>query len=374
MATSARYGYHYETAFQPVHRALPYNFAVLKPDSSVDKVPSLSADARPEVDRLLSAVVQLTGSSIRIDSVADMFQSSFRQMMEVVLFDVAVGVVLEQTLDLYVSRRQGLTGYNDSILIEKIRQVLQSQIAATFKSTDAMIRTEDTLLPSGGDGDPFRFQAQTILRPQRRTAGVIVLFRGEADFQPYEQQVLEILSNQLAISLERIRIEVKMQNLADTDDLTGIWNRRYFRRHLPSEMERARIYGFPLSLLLVDLDDFKLVNDGFGHPMGDVLLSEVCGTIRESLRPPDLFARFGGDEFVVILPHTDQEGAQTVADRIVKRIRGLEITSDQGNVRASVSIGMATMGEQDGTPTELIDRADQALYRAKRSGKGRYEL
>ncbi|MBV9493040.1 MAG: GGDEF domain-containing protein, partial [Acidobacteria bacterium] len=159
-----------------------------------------------------------------------------------------------------------------------------------------------------------------------------------------------------------------------TDDLTGIWNKRFFRRQLPQEIERARVYNIPLSLLIFDLDDFKQINDKHGHIVGDVVLSELCGAVREMLRPPDIFARFGGDEFAIILPHTDLAGARAVAQRILDRLRELAIPTDEdGWIHPQISIGVSCFRpDEDGTANDLVRRADARLYESKRVGKNRY--
>ena len=201
------------------------------------------------------------------------------------------------------------------------------------------------------------------------------LYRSGRPFSSQEQRILELLANQIAILLGNIRANEQIQNLADTDDLTGIWNKRAFRRQLPSEIERARTYGIALSLMLFDIDDFKEVNDRYGHMMGDVLLSELCGTVCETLRPPDLFARFGGDEFAVILPHTDLLGARSVAERMIKRVRELQIGGpDEIAIRCTISIGIAALDGSDKGASELLARADERLYDAKRIGKDRFSL
>ena len=123
---------------------------------------------------------------------------------------------------------------------------------------------------------------------------------------------------------------------------------------------------------MFDVDDFKDINDNYGHTVGDVVLSELCGAVRDTLRPPDLFARFGGDEFAVILPHTDFAGACAVADRILGKVRALEIVSgDEDVIRCSISIGVGIFEEADDAAA-LIRRADERLYVSKRHGKNRY--
>ncbi|MBI2215429.1 MAG: sensor domain-containing diguanylate cyclase [Acidobacteria bacterium] len=327
-----------------------------------------------EISGLLSFLQELYNALNGCRTIAELFRSAFRRLASTVSFDIGCAVMLEQNLDLYVSKLPKHEELVGDRLVEAVRKTLGAQLSASFASTDVVVRGDFSDLPGHDlEGDPIARQAQTLLMLENRAAGALILYRAGEPFSSQEQRILELLANQIAILLGNIRANEQIQNLADTDDLTGIWNKRAFRRQLQSEVERSRTYTIPLSLILFDIDDFKLVNDSYGHVMGDVLLSELCGAVRETLRPPDLFARFGGDEFAVILPHTDLPGARSVAERMIKNVRELRIGgADDGAIRCTISIGMATLDATDKGAPELVSRADQMLYEAKRLGKDRF--
>jgi diguanylate cyclase (GGDEF)-like protein len=326
-----------------------------------------------EMGDLLIYLQELTEVIIRSRSLADLFQAAFDSLAGMVEFDLAVAVMLEQNLDAYVSRRASAGKVFNERLEQQIRDVLQQQLPTSLLSTDMVVRSDFADLPGESKSEEvLQHKMFTMLRQDYRPAGILLVFRAEGAFQPAEQRLFDFFANQLSMTLGGIRAHEQIENLADTDDLTGIWNKRYFRRQLPFEIERARIYQLPLSLIMFDIDNFKEINDTFGHDMGDVVLSELCGTVRESLRQPDLFARWGGDEFMIILPHTDYEGAQCVAERILSRVRDLSILADgMTAVRCSLSIGIATYLAPDMTAQDLTRRADERLYNAKKGGKNR---
>lgn len=167
--------------------------------------------------------------------------------------------------------------------------------------------------------------------------------------------------------------KVLLERLAREDKLTGLYNRRHFEERAVEECNRAQRYDRPLSLLLCDLDHFKQVNDQYGHGVGDTVLQQVGETIHQCCRTSDLTARFGGEEFTVMLTETGLEEAQRVAERLCAAIRVLTFTQPSGQFHVTMSIGVAEVGPTQ-TLEELLKEADEALYAAKRTGRNRVVL
>ena len=160
-------------------------------------------------------------------------------------------------------------------------------------------------------------------------------------------------------------VNSKLAELAALDGLTQLRNRRAFEERLEDETRRWRRQGNVVSLVLLDIDNFKSYNDSFGHPKGDEILRGVGRLLRRSLRASDFAARYGGEEFAVILPNTDSAGSLVVAEQIRRAIEGA--TWEERPITAS--IGVATMSEEISTAEELVDQADRALYRSKQAGR-----
>jgi two-component system cell cycle response regulator len=175
--------------------------------------------------------------------------------------------------------------------------------------------------------------------------------------------------------IERTKADkARLEMLAITDPLTLTLNRRALVERLDEEMERARRYGLILTLLMVDLDHFKRVNDTYGHLVGDDVLREVSMIIQREVRTVDIVARYGGEEFVVVLPETAEEGAVAFAERVRQRIAEHRVAGEEGEEALSltVSIGVATFPSSSiETVDDLISHADDALYRAKAEGRNK---
>ncbi len=227
-----------------------------------------------------------------------------------------------------------------------------------------------------------------------KVVGVIELVSNLANrFDEIDYHLLFLMTAHLSSSLENIltrqelatanarlidhdlrltRLNQQLQLLAHTDDATGLYNKRRLFEQLDAEIARARRYGEILSCLMIDIDDFKLVNDTFGHQTGDEALRQIGALLKQTLRVTDFVARYGGEEFTVLLPRTDRVGAQRVAESLCDRIRMHELVTGERALRVTVSIGIACCTKFDHLdPQQVILLADSALYRAKTDGKNR---
>jgi len=208
---------------------------------------------------------------------------------------------------------------------------------------------------------------------------VLGLQRGADDYLPLPCDPDELLARVRALLRVKemhdrvLSIQHELERLVVSDPLTGLYNRRYLVDRLAQEMNRVDRYGGTLAFAMIDLDGFKPVNDKYGHVFGDRLLRAVATEISRSLRTPDVAARYGGDEFAVILPQTQPEGALRVCERIRKAVDQLALNAGDEPVSVTASLGVANYpGELISTAEELVHAADEALYGAKRGGKNRY--
>jgi diguanylate cyclase (GGDEF)-like protein len=173
-----------------------------------------------------------------------------------------------------------------------------------------------------------------------------------------------------ALARTLTRLHRRVQEQAVTDPLTGLWNRRHMADTLEREVLRARRFGHPISLIILDVDDFKQINDREGHLQGDIVLEAVAQVVRDGTRLIDVAARYGGDELAVVLVETDREGALILGERLADRMRSTEVPLRDGESMAvTISLGVATIPDSADDLESLVDSADRALLRAKRAGK-----
>lgn len=244
------------------------------------------------------------------------------------------------------------------------RRVLEHQATVII---DAENRSADTDEVAILREDGFRFLIMIPLVAKGRSVGLVELLSKELVLtDEVRLDLARTMANEAAMALENAHLYEAARSLADRDPLTGFFNHRFLYERMGEEVVRARRTRRPLSLLILDLDDFKLVNDTFGHQFGDRCLVHLAAVVKATLRISDVPARYGGDEFAVILPDADLGAATAVARRITEDLARQPVMSDgRGPVPISVSIGVASVGPEVRTPAELVEAADSRMYDAK---------
>jgi len=208
-----------------------------------------------------------------------------------------------------------------------------------------------------------------LLRDEMMGELILANRLGGEEFSFRDEDLLLTLGFHAAFALEKAKLHQEVTRLATIDGLTGLNNHRTFQERLETEIARAMRYRHKVSLLMMDIDNFKRFNDTYGHRAGDEVLKRAACRVIESIRSIDFAARYGGEEFVVILPETPAEGAVVTAEKIRETIMNHKISMGGSDISVTISIGVATYPEDAADRESLIERADRALYAAKRAGR-----
>ena len=214
-----------------------------------------------------------------------------------------------------------------------------------------------------------------IFSKKRPVAVLEMLNKIGKPFDRLDLRLLTHLAEQASIALERATLHEQAANLGLTDELTRMYNARYFEQALDREVRRCRRYGSLMALIFLDLDHFKWINDRHGHLLGSQCLTEVAKIMAANVRDVDILARYGGDEFVVILPETTVATALAVAERLHSGIGSHVFLKETGiNIHISASVGIAGFPDHARTKEELVRKADEAMYKSKFAGRNRVSL
>ncbi len=301
----------------------------------------------------------------------------FRQLKKVIpadLFFLALYEPAEKMVSYFMYQKDGKRIYIEPFyLMQKpslTRYVVQKRetvYIADFKAEDAEVKEDEVIRVSGLDNRTF-LGIPLILRGE--VIGVLSVQAAQPNaYDPNQIRLVETTAQQVSIAMDNAKLFDKVQEMAITDSLTGLYNRRYFYLILGNEIERAKRYQAPLSLLMMDIDHFKLMNDKYGHLAGDQVLQSVSEICKKNLRQADNMFRYGGEEFMILMPETNQKEALNVAERIRSAIAENTIKMEKGSVKITMSIGVSEYGENHPTSIKFIESADRTMYAAKKAGR-----
>lgn len=334
---------------------------------------------------ILNKIITQIAASLEIHQV---LYSLFQNLKEILPLDYYQAAMVDRlTSAIYFPAYTDETGFQtvDSIDDMPEKQPLLFELAQEIIYKEKTVRIGD-LHETGwrspaGAGEPDRPAPRSYLGAPMISHGVVsgglvVMSKKPYAYSPQQVKLFETIAAQAAITLENTLLYKETHRLAILDPLTGIYNRRHLYELACAEFERCRRYRHPLSAIMMDIDQFKAVNDRHGHAAGDHVLRMLAKTCKDHLRKTDLIGRYGGEEFVVIMPETDEHRALDVAERLRRRIARMLITSADQNIAITVSLGVSTLNFSDTVMLSpqhgienLIEQADKALYTAKETGR-----
>ncbi len=303
-----------------------------------------------DLDAILQTIMEKMAEYFRPDTWSLLMVDEEKEEL---YFAIAVGAAAEVLAKTRLKVGEGIAGW-----VAKYGQVL---IVPDVQSDPRFSSRVDQLT---------RLQTHSVicvpLRSKHRVLGVIQLVNANIGLSEQEMFFLQALCDYAAISIENAKAVEKIQELTITDDCTGLFNARHLHKTLATEVYRSARFGYQFSVIFIDLDRFKLVNDTHGHLVGSRLLAEIGYLIKAQLRLIDFAFRYGGDEFVVLLPQTGKDPALVVAKRLQESMRAGTFCVEQGlNLSVRASMGLATFPHDAQTPHDIIRRADEMMYMVK---------
>jgi len=341
--------------------------------------PPMAQQLKKTAQRLaiLTDIVKTANSILEPRKVIELIMAKIQQLIPSEAWSMLM--VDEEKQELTFELALGEKGRDVSSFRVKMGEGIAGWVAQTGKPTIVNDTSRDPRFARRFDSQT-QFQTRSILCAplisRGRTIGVVqVINKRGGKFTQADLEVLLTLVEPCAIAIENAILFQRIEQLTITDDLTKLFNSRYLNLYIRREIKRCKRHGIPLSVIFLDLDGFKSVNDAYGHLAGSRTLTEVGGILVEAVRESDILARYGGDEFVVVLPETPPSGALVIAERIRKAIESHSFLKDQGlEARISASFGIASYPDHALTPEGLIQKADQAMYRVKERDKNGIEV
>jgi diguanylate cyclase (GGDEF)-like protein len=341
---------------------------------------NMALELRTTAKRLaiLTDIVKTANSILEPRKVIELIMAKIQQLIPSEAWSMLM--VDEERQELTFELALGEKAKDMSAFRLKIGEGVAGWVAQTGKPTIVNDTSRDPRFTRRFDSET-KFETRSILCAplisRGRTIGVVEIINrlGSGRFVQADLEILLTLVEPCAIAIENAILFQKTEQLTITDDLTKLFNSRYLNLYIGREIKRCKRHGIPLSVIFLDLDGFKGVNDQHGHLAGSRTLTEVGTILAEAVRESDILARYGGDEFVVVLPETPPSGAIVIAERIRKSIEDHSFLEAQGVcARISASFGIASYPDHALTPEGLIQKADQAMYRVKERDKNGIEV
>ncbi|MDW7652307.1 MAG: diguanylate cyclase [Bacillota bacterium] len=322
---------------------------------------------------VINEITKIIGSSLDFPSIYQSFASKIKELID---YDRCVIILMEdegETVSVFLLATPHETKLPGGIKIPAANT--SAEWVLTHKrpqfekdlQQERLFREDEILLKEG-----IRSAVRIPIWVNGEITGIFILNSKEPNkYSETDLPILEQISEHLALSLQRYFLFEQISRLSVTDELTGCGNRRMLRQEMDRELPRADRYGRTLGVLMIDIDNFKEINDTFGHLPGDEILVALAELIRQNVRDIDICIRYGGEEFLVILPETNLEGTVAVAEKIRRIVEEKSFKAGSEKLRITVSIGIAVYPQHAAEKNELIRLADEALYRAKQAGRNR---
>ena len=326
---------------------------------------------------LLSDLIRLFSSSIQIDELLDRVVSKSTDVLGDTACVVLSGDEGQIRLESAFSKNSGRL-VKMLVSMVNLRGLASGELLSEFltrRQAVVISNLQAANVPPELKSFVEKFSLVSVLAVPIQTKDIVLgafvsLGSDSRNFNEDDVATASALADFTAIALENAGLFAELQRTAITDSLTGAYNTRFFHEVLGRETARAERYTTPLSLLMIDIDSFKVVNDTFGHVVGNKVLSQITNVVKQSIRHTDFVFRCGGDEFGVVLPGTNLEGAMHAAEKILQKVESADILTSLGYTAGPVTVSIGLSEYHRGSHFEtLVAEADQALYASKRSSK-----
>ncbi|MBT8495205.1 MAG: sensor domain-containing diguanylate cyclase [Deltaproteobacteria bacterium] len=341
----------------------------------------MNRDRLAKLPRVLFEIGKLVSSG---EDLGEMLSRIAELSCELVEADACSIMLLDSSSELLTGKAaHGLRGSDIRSISFRVGEGVAGNVAASGQAAlISDVRNDDRFVDLPASKASLRSQPRQVqsrirslvcvpLEARDRLVGVLTATGSEVGtFGVEEQDFLGFVAKTIALDIENLRL----RRLAVTDQLTGAYNREFLHERLPEELAKADSGGHPLSLAMVDVDHFKPINDRYGHDVGDLVLTEVAHKLRAAIRSDDVLVRYGGEEFLVLLPSTSARVAREVAERMRLTLQEGTFFAGDAPIEVRISVGIAEHLRGSDSPTTLIRRADSALYAAKESGRNRVEV